>query len=298
MAKNQTDTDNLRERLTGLLADWGAEMSMLLRQLEETQAELGELKSSSEGHEKKLKQLEDRAAGQADLIDTLKADAEEAGALRDEVRARDLEVERLKSEVESKQELVRALRRDAEGADRLKAEAKKRDLKISEQQEELDRAGRALAGLREELASANESSENEAAQEHAELEALKAELEARKTLIKSLRADSGRVESLQEQLEAKRETIAALEDSINRHVETISELKRSGEIWKKKYQAAKAKGADATATDLPAFTATEADALKQLEATVGGGAPDRTVAIDMRQPLSEARRKAAESGRG
>jgi chromosome segregation ATPase len=127
--------------------------------------------------------------------------------------------------------------------------------------------------------------------DEAELAALKAELDARKTLIKSLRADAERVAALETQLEGKREAVASLETSINQHVETIAELKRGLAAWKKKYQAAKGELFDtaAVSTHSPTFTDTELEALKELERT--NAPPDHTVAIDMRDALKEARRK-------
>ncbi|MDX1561885.1 MAG: hypothetical protein R3305_03120, partial [Gammaproteobacteria bacterium] len=80
---------------------------------------------------------------------------------------------------------------------------------------------------------------------------------------------------------------------MNQHAETIGELKRSVAVWKKKYQAAKGVVSDETATcaELPAFTDTEVEMLKELEKVEDG--PAHTVAIDMRDALKEARRSRA-----
>jgi chromosome segregation ATPase len=291
MANARTDTASLRERLTGLLADWGSEMSILVRELDDTRAELESLKARNDGRDAALEQLEDKLARQNELLDTLKADAEEASALRKEHGEKELQIERLSSEVESKQELVRALRRDAGSIDRLKSEGDRKDRTIAQLRADLREAEAAVADLRGELESWHESSENQSAEDRAELEGLRAELEARKSMIKSLRGDSERVTALEASLEEKREIVSSLEESINRHVETIAELKRSNELWKKKYQALKGGDGATTSVELPVFSDTDVAVMQDLDAT---DTPDHTVAINMRRPLSEARRKAAQ----
>mgnify|MGYP006202273163 CR=1 FL=1 len=147
---------------------------------------------------------------------------------------------------------------------------------------------RELAALEATLAEREDASE---------LEAIRSELEARKTLIKSLRADADRVTALEAQLEEKREIIGELEASINRHAETIAELKRLADMWKKKCQAQRgAADGEVTSARLPAFTETDVRALERLHAEAGKS-PDRTIAIDMRQSLLEARRYAAAKGK-
>jgi hypothetical protein len=78
---------------------------------------------------------------------------------------------------------------------------------------------------------------------------------------------------------------------------TISALRRSVDAWKHKYQAVKGRVGeehDQTLAEPPDFSDTELDAFKALE-KVNGDAPDRTVAIDMRDALKEARRQKAQS---
>jgi chromosome segregation ATPase len=294
MARQETRIEDLRERLTGVIADWGAEMSMVLRELEEARNRLAEISSSADGHAEQIKVLEGRVAGQANLIETLKAEAAEASELRNEVRARDLEIQRVTSELDSKQELIHALRRDAEVSDRLKAAAKIRDKEIAALQKERRNAEKQVVELHAEVEALREQSDSQNSEDLAELEAVRAELEARKTLIKSLRADAARVTALETRLEEKREIVATLEASINKHVETIAELKRTSDIWKRKYQALRGVSADATLNELPLFSDTDIAVMQQLEST-DVAAPEHTIAIDMRRPLSEARRKAAQN---
>ena len=45
MADTETPIGEIRERLTALLADWGAELTMVLRELEQKRAQLAERES-------------------------------------------------------------------------------------------------------------------------------------------------------------------------------------------------------------------------------------------------------------
>jgi len=103
------------------------------------------------------------------------------------------------------------------------------------------------------------------------------------------------VHALEATLEQKREVIAELEASLNRHVHTITELKRSVDTWKRKYQAATGAAPTGTAT-LPGLTETDVRVIEHLEKAVEAGNSDATVAIDMRRALLEARRAAQASG--
>lgn len=294
MARQDTTTDALRERLTALLADWGAEMSMLLRELDDARKQLADQDSKTANHGRELKTLEERNRGQAELIETLKSEASSASDLRSEVRAKDLEIERLASEIESKQELVRALRRDAESVDRLKAEAKLKDKEIAGLHKDKRQSEKRIAELGAQIELLKDAAASADTHEKSELEAVRAELDARKTLIKSLRADADRVAALETRLEEKRDIVAKLEASINKHVDTIAELKRSSEVWRKKYQELRSRDPAATSMEIPALSQTDVAALEQLEKT-DAVAPDSTIAIDMRRPLSEARRKTSYS---
>jgi chromosome segregation ATPase len=292
MADVETPIETLRDRLTGLLADWGAEFSMVLRELETKRARVKELDSSAAGRDDELDVLRRQVDGQEDLISTLKSDAEDASKLRREVHGKDLELDRLTSELDSKQELIQALRRDAERMDRLKGDGRAKDQEIARLNAEQARAERRANDLQQELDALKDSSE-ESNQDAVELEAVRAELDARKTLIESLRADADRLGALEARLEEKREVIAKLETSMNRHANTIAELKRSVAAWKTKYTNLRSKGtaAAATSTQLPRLTDTDIRSLEALDGQAGG-APERTIAIDMRESLLEARRTA------
>ena len=294
MTDSTATIQGLRDRLTGMLADWGAELAAVLKELEEKRARVAELEGGAAGRAGELEALKQRVDGQNTLIEALRGDAEEAQKLRAEVRSKDLDLERVSSELESKKELVRALRRDTDGAERLKTESRHKDKEIDELRAKLARAERQAGDAAAQLANLREAAAGKASEEQAELEALRSELEARKTLIKSLRADQERVGALQTSLEEKRDIIEQLEASINRHSNTIAELRRSVEMWKRKYQAVKGDSPTATTSvNLPTLSDTDVRVIEQIEKSSSGKA-DATIAIDMRRSLLEARRTAAQ----
>ena len=144
--------------------------------------------------------------------------------------------------------------------------------------------------------------------------------------MKSLRADQERVAALQASLEEKRQVIEQLETSMNRHSNTIAELRRSLEMWKRKYQGVKGDSPTATTSvNLPSLSDTDVRVIEQVQtptaadkadptatstsmvstATIAidvleeierhtAGRNDATIAIDMRRSLLEARRTAAQ----
>lgn len=296
MAEPSTPLQSVRDRLTGLLADWGSELSAILQELEQKRARVEELERKHSGRDEQLKSMQQRLEGQENLIETLQSDAEEAAKLRKELRAKDLEFERLSSELDSKKELIRALRRDAEGVDRLKADSKVKDREIEDLKTHLQRAEQKIEELSNDFDVLREAAAGKASEESAEIEALRAELDARKTMIKSLRADQDRAATLEANLDEKREIIEQLEASLNRHAGTIAELRRSAESWKRKYQALKGESSTAaTSVNLPSLSTTDVQALERLEQTTDGK-PEATIAIDMRRSLLEARRAAAQTG--
>lgn len=291
-----TSIGDLRDRLTGLLADWGADVAQVLKELEEQRARVADLESKAQGQDGELEALQQRIDGQNTLIEALKGDAEDAARLRAEVREKDLEFERVRSELESKKELVRALRREADGSDRTKSDLKQKDREIEELRAKLQRAERQAAESAAELGTLRAAAASRSEEEQAELEALRSELDARKTVIKSLRADQERVLALQAGLDEKREIIEQLEATIGRHSNTIAELRRSADAWKRKYQAVKGESSTATTSiDLPALNAlsdTDVRVVEELD-RVPMSKADATIAIDMRRSLLEARRAIA-----
>ena len=100
--------------------------------------------------------------------------------------------------------------------------------------------------------------------------------------------------ALQASLEEKRDIVEQLETSISRHSNTIAELRRSVDTWKRKYQALKGDSPTATTSvNLPSLSDTDVRVIEAIEKT-GAGKNDATIAIDMRRSLLEARRTAAQ----
>lgn len=287
--RNTTTIEEARERLMGLLADWGTELSLLLKELEEKRALAAELEDA--GRDEELHALEKRIESQQNLIDTLRVDSEEASKLRKEIRKKDMELERVNAELDSKKELIRALRRDAEAGDRLKADARSRDRELEQLRADLRRADARTEQATKELAAVRDAAEGLGREEQSELESLRSELEARKMLIKSLRSDQERVATLESSLEEKREIIEELEVSMNRHSDTIAELRRSGDEWKRKYLASMGDNSTSTATtsvDVPTLSDTDVRVIDEIE-RVASRRLEPTIS-EMRRPLHEARR--------
>lgn len=288
MTDSTPTIQGLRDRLTGLLADWGAELAVVLKELEEKRARVAELEGGAVGRSGELEELRQRVEGQNALIETLRADAEEAQKLRAEVRTRDLEFERVSSELESKKELVRALRRDTDGVDRVRTESRR---EVEDLKGKLQRAEAQAAKATAELTALREGSESKNSEDNSELEALRADLEARKSLIKSLRSDQERIAPLQATVQEKQETIAQLEAAMNKNSNIVAELRRSVDNWRRKYLASKGDSPTATTSvTFPALSDTDVRIIEQVDKKGGGVNQQATIAIDMRRSLLEARR--------
>lgn len=279
MAENTSTFDSFRERLTETLAEWGSEVSSLLAELERLQDQLEQRRAAAESRDEELESARRRIEEQQQLVESLRGEAGDAGPLREEVREKDLELERLGSELESKRELIRALRRDAERVDRFKSDAREKESEV----EKLNGRCRDLAQENESLKADNE---NLRASAESESEDVRAELE-------NVRADAERVDALEASLDEKRKIIGTLENSMNRQSETITELQRKSDAWKSKYESLK-DGPASTSVELPALTSA---AIEERLAGTEAGAGDQTIAIDMREPLRQARLR-ANDGRG
>ena len=298
MTDRDATTDALRERLTDLLAEWGAEMSAVINELDQARQRLAGIDDEAAQRDRATTDLEERVRGQQELIEALQADAEAVPDLRRELNARDVEIERLKSELESKQELMRVLRRDAEEADRLKADVRRREQEVEALRQEKAQLEAQTQELRNTIQELEQAAAQESADEAAEIESLRAELEARKSMIRSLRADAERAQVLEGRLEEKRRLVQQLEGTINRHANTIVELKRAAEAWKRKYFALKGTDDTSTTPALDSLTATSPGARtlpplpESFAHTDSASVQERTIAIDMRRALLEARRAA------
>jgi chromosome segregation ATPase len=279
MTDLETPIGTIRERLSGLLADWGADFSSLLTELEEKRARLDELETDAADKTDRVGALSRQVEAQDTLIESLNLEADEATALRKEIHDRDLELEKKSAEIGSKHELISALRQDTEGIGRLKGDGRVKDQEIARLVIEKEQAVQHAA----ELTASTLTGIDTAAQ----LEAVRAELEARKSVIESLRGDAERAQALEAQLEEKRGVIAKLEVSVDRHAGSIAELQQTVASWRAKYAALKSRepsAGSATSPALPVLTGGELQSLESAE-DVSGDLTDATVSVDMRESL-------------
>ncbi len=272
-----TEVAQLRERLAGQLADWGAEFSAVLNALQGAQREL---------HER-----DDHIAELSARLDT----AEQQAQNNSEIERLTAELATQEAELGDRDEQLRLLREQnsqlheqLDSVAQAQAELQHRDAEITRIRRQKKQADDHVAELLEELRSLRESTHEDASNEAAEIAALRAELDARKTLVKSLRADAERVAALDTLLEEKNRVVQTLEDSLNRQSETMAELKRNAEFWKNKYRGSQ--GDHGSTTTITSRRPDTEQVSRMLEAAGGEDVGDRTIAIDMRQALLEARR--------
>ena len=286
----KTPISTMRERLTGMLADWGADFSTLLKELEHKRALLQAIEAETANKSHEIEAIHKRVKAQDTLIKTLKNDADETVTLRKEVRNKNRELEKKKSEIDSKHVLIDALRRDLKEVKQLKGAIKTKEKENTRLVKEQEQAQQHAANLAEEVKILNASALM-GIDATTELEAVRAELEVRKTLIESLRGDAERAQALEDQLEQKRFEIATNEVTINRHTTTISELEQSVTTWKEKYAALKSIDPAAEPAIAPARPELIVEELPAQEIAEAVGRED-TVNADMRGSLLEARQLA------
>ena len=286
MADQEIFIGTIHERFTDLLAD----VSMLLKELEEKRTQLEELKANSADQSAEVEALNKRIEAQNTLIETLHSEADQTATLRVQLHSKDVELENKNSEIGSKHELIGALRRTAEGIGQLKGDSKAKDNNIARLTREKEQAVQHAAELTKEFKILTASTLT-GIDTPAEFEAVRALVDTRKSLIESLRGDAERAQALEDQLEQKRFEIATNEVTINRHTTTISELEQSVTTWKEKYAALKSidpAAEPAIAPTQPELIVEELPAQEIAEA-VGR---DDTVNADMRGSLLEARQLA------
>ena len=286
MADSETPIGTIRERLSGLLADWGEDFSSLLEELEEKRARLERLETVAVDKTQKVDALSRQVDAQDTLIESLNLDADEATGLRKEIQDKDLELEKKSAEIGSKQDLISALRQDTEGLGRLKGDGRAKDKEIARLVIEKEQAEQHAAELCEEFNILTASTLT-GIDTKSQLEAVRAELEARKSVIESLRGDAERTQALEAQLEEKRDVIAKLERSIDRHVDSIAELQQTVVSWRAKYAALKSQNLSAESGTSPALPELTGDELQSLDSAedVSGELTDATVSVDMRKSL-------------
>ena len=293
MADEDPSISEIRKRTTKLLTEWGADFSILLKELEGKRARLQELETAAAGQSSEVEALSKRVEAQDTLIKSLNSDADETTRLKAELHTKDVELEKKKSELDSKHQLIDALRRDVEGAGRLKGDGEAKDHAISRLKREKQLAQKHAAKLTEEFKILTASTLT-GVDAVAELDAIRSELDARKCLIESLRGDAERSQVLDGQLEEKRHVISTLETSIDRHVSTIAELKQSVNAWKSQYVALKSLNPSEETTGDPEVPA-PTETIRQVPESPEDVDEDQTAATtphDMRDVLSEAQQMA------
>jgi hypothetical protein len=87
MSETEISIAELRERLDALLADWGADASVVLTELERRRQSLERLWTDTASRQSETANLEKRLRGQSELIETLKGEAAEAAELRRALQA-------------------------------------------------------------------------------------------------------------------------------------------------------------------------------------------------------------------
>ena len=204
MSKNTSAVDlkipmsTIRDRFTGMLADWGADFSTLLKDLEDKRALLQELEAEAAKKSHEIEAVHKRVKVQDTLIEALKIEAEEASKLRKAIRVKDRDLEKQKSEIDSKRVLIDSLRRDIKKIGQLKGAIKTKDRENAHLVKEKQHAQQHAAKLTEEIKILNGSALMGIDAE-TELEAVRTELDVRKTLIESLREDAERAQALEVQ---------------------------------------------------------------------------------------------------
>ncbi len=286
MADQEIFIGTIHERFTDLLAD----VSMLLKELEEKRTQLEELEANSADQSAQVEALNKRIEAQNTLIETLHSEADQTATLRVQLHSKDVELENKNSEIGSKHELIGALRRTAEGIGQLKGDSKAKDKNIARLTREKEQAVQHAAELTEEFKILTASTLT-GIDTAAEFEGVRALLDTRKSLIESLRGDAERAQALEDQLEQKRFEIATNEVTINRHTTTISELEQSVTTWKEKYAALKSIDPAAEPAIAPTQPELVVEELPAQEIAEAVGRED-TVNADMRGSLLEARQLA------
>ena len=281
----KTPISTMRERLTGMLADWGADFSTLLKELEHKRALLQAIEAEAANTSHEIEAIHKRVKAQDTLIKTLKNDADETVTLRKEVRNKDRELEKKKSEIDSKHVLIDALRRDLKEVKQLKGAIKTKEKENTRLVKEKEQAQQRAEKLTEEIKILNASALM-GIDATTELEAVRAELDVRKTLIESLRGDAERAQALETQLEEKRDVVSKLEASVDRHVSALAESQQSVAAWKEKYASLKSGNSSSESTLVREVTGEELRAQERAE-DFSEDLTDATTPHDMRKSLLE-----------
>lgn len=148
MATSEPQLDDLSKRLSSLLADWGKEISTVLRALEAQKAQAATEREKAE-------RLTAKVASQQELIATLRRDLQAADRVKGESQGNDKELAKLRKEHEAmrtelvaRKTLVKSLRADAERVKALEKELDENREVIATMKESIERHAKTIAELR------------------------------------------------------------------------------------------------------------------------------------------------------
>lgn len=210
-----------------------------------------------------LERQQSLAASHDDSVQALENQVAELAKLRQRIRERDLAL------------------------DHLTKKSKEKDSRIAELEALLQKARARIEELERRIADAEKQPPSQPAVQQEEFEAMRAELAARKSLVKSLRTDAERGKALEKELARTREEMAAMKTSNQRHARTISELRRSSDNWERKYrELSETAGKRLSRETDRAPRGTRIEPTVDAPAEVDG---TRTVVIDMTESLRAAR---------
>lgn len=156
----------------------------------------------------------------------------------------------------------------------------------------LDMARARIEELEKRLSEREKPAESHNDGQQAEVEAMRSELAARKSLVKSLRSDAERAKALEKELAQNRQAIAAMKQSIESDARTIAELRLRSRSWERKYRRLAEEKSREPSTESDNYTYsdvfTDTGVAMFLDETthVDG---THTVVIDMTEPLRKAR---------
>jgi chromosome segregation ATPase len=176
--------------------------------------------------------------------------------------------------------------------DYLKRISQEKDVRLAELEAELNKARALIQELERQGEARTKPAQSQKGVPQEEVEAMRAELAARKVLVKSLRTDADKGKALEKELAENRQLMVTMKTLLDRHSKTISELRRSAETWERKYNRLAEAGTekpsrnDDTLSDSSILSDTGVEQYVNASMEIDGA---HTIVIDMTEPLRKAR---------
>jgi chromosome segregation ATPase len=176
--------------------------------------------------------------------------------------------------------------------DYLKRISPEKDVRLAELEAELNKARALIQELERQGEARTKPAQSQKGVPQEEVEAMRAELAARKVLVKSLRTDADKGKALEKELAENRQLMVTMKTLLDRHSKTISELRRSAETWERKYNRLAEAGTekpsrnDDTLSDSSILSDTGVEQYVNASMEIDGA---HTIVIDMTEPLRKAR---------